>query len=444
MITIAIDCGASFIKGAAFLDGVLIKKESAAAPAVHEADDIFVIQQIDAVIACVRNMIERLAGREKSVKLVLSSEMHGFILANADGSAYTDYLSWQKELGRLEIDGISSAELLAESVDGETVKCSGMPLRAGLPSSNLFYLKRAGNLKQGLHFYTLGDYILRVLSGKEPVCHRTNAAASGLYDLRNNDWNWKYIRQVAGEGMVFPEIGEAPLHFVLDSYEITALPAIGDQQAALLGAGFSGDDSISFNLGTGAQVSVLTKELDFRNDYQIRPYFYGYYLKTIPHIPSGRALNVFFRFIKSILALWGIAEDDEACWRHLISAVQAAEETGMNCDLSFFENAVTADVKGSITQIGETDFTVGNLFKSVLKTMSNNYLTVADRLVPYPVNIKTVVLSGGIANRFDIIREKISNHYPGAKVIRVENETLLGLQRYGEICGRRCDRDGMS
>ena len=40
-----------------------------------------------------------------------------------------------------------------------------------------------------MHFYTLGDYVIRMISGCESACHPTNAAATGFYDLTTGAWN---------------------------------------------------------------------------------------------------------------------------------------------------------------------------------------------------------------------------------------------------------------
>ena len=185
-------------------------------------------------------------------------------------------------------------------VDRDEILYSGMPLRAGLPSTNLRYLFQKSYLdkeRDNLYFYTLGDYIIKCLSGIEPICHPTNAAATGLFDLRINDWNKKYIKDIGGEKIVFPIIGNEKIVFRLEGKIVNVLPAIGDQQAALLGAGLNKMNMLSFNLGTGAQVSKLVSKLVCSSEYQIRPYFNGKYLVTIPHIPSGRALNVYIRFL---------------------------------------------------------------------------------------------------------------------------------------------------
>ena len=434
MITIAIDCGASFIKGARFREGKIEEIKRYRSPHVNTTKSVFEIQQISLLTSAVHKMILDLAGNEKKIKLCISNEMHGFILTHFDGTPYTDYISWQKELGAVKINGEASVEMLNDNsgLRGGVVN-SGMPLRAGLPSCNLFYLKlteRLSDEKSYYKFYTLGDYILKNLSQVEPMCHPTNAAATGLYDLCKNDWNEKYIMHITDGSVLFPRVGDAEVCFLMDGIEVHALPAIGDQQAALLGAGLKEGD-ISFNIGTGSQVSSMTSQVVLERNYQLRPFFNGKYLKTIPHIPAGRALNVYVRFIKSVLNQYNIELSEDDIWNGLIESEKSSTGSDIYCNMSFFENAMDTMTKGSILNIGEYDFNIGSLMKSVFKQVSCNLVTMADCIEPEHEKLKRVVFTGGVAKRIVSIRNQILSNYLGVEHIICDNETLIGLYKYG-------------
>lgn len=438
MNTIAIDCGASFIKGAlvSMGGGKILRQIKIPAPAVSRSGSVFSPRQITALIPLVRKMILELASLEKEAYLCISNEMHGFILSYGDGTPFTDYISWQKELGK-NSDGPGAGVLtLQNNCSKEDLLFTGMPLRAGLPSSNLACLSAGGTLEKAdgaLFFYTLGDYILKALSSKEPACHPSNAAATGLYDLRKNNWNRGMIRIAGGSDISFPEIGTGELVFRLEHVWLHALPAIGDQQAALLGAGLKDERTLSFNLGTGAQVSRLVSDAACSCSYQIRPYFYNYYLKTLPHIPSGRALNVYIRFIEDILKHFQVEVDTADIWNTLIAAASETDSSALECDLSFFENTITASETGSISNIGEYSFTLGALSKSIFEQMGKNFIYAADIIEGHGSNTDKIIFSGGIAAKIPVIRKQIAGHYgKGIEVSVAFEETLLGLCRYGE------------
>lgn len=427
---IAIDCGASFLKAALFREGHIVRESSCKAPEVHKEEDIFTPCQITALVSRVREVLTELSEGLSEAVVCISNEMHGFILAHEDGSPFTDYISWQKEYGNNKLDGISSKEILEKEEYRDDILKSGMPVRAGLPSSNLLFLKRSGALDrtdERVYFYTLGDYIIRVLSGKQPVCHLTNAAASGLTDLVTGKWNERLIELVCGDRVVFPEIGTDTVTASPGDTAFSFLPAVGDQQAALYGAGLDSENDLSFNLGTGAQVSKIA-DVRLSAAYQTRPYMNGRFIRSIPHLPSGRAMNVYIRFIKDVLMQFGSDTDEAEIWEKVICAVDRCSGSTPVCDLSFFENPITDHITGSINNIAEYGLETGSLFKGVFNAMTDNFLWAASVIEPEKANVRRLVFSGGVAKRLDYIRNRISDGYKGAEIRTApDKETLYGL-----------------
>lgn len=428
MRTIAIDCGASFIKCALMDNEKIIKKEQRKAPAAT-TNDIFDTRQIESLIKIVEDVIVEYSKNETEICLSICNEMHGFILSDEIGKPLTSYISWQKEYGSIAVDGISSVDLLNESLP-EEIRKTGMPLRSGLPSSNLLYLIRSKKQVNNSYFYTLGDYIIRRLTNQQPFCHNSNAAATGLYDITGNRWNQRLLECVCKDtNIVFPEISDKTIVMFNNGTKIIVYPAIGDQQAALLGSGLSKITDLSFNLGTGAQVSVLVNEKKppIGDGYQIRPFFNNYYLKTVPHIPSGRSINVFVNLIKDILQKYDLQIEDPVLWRTILDSY-SDEDCGLRIDLSFFENAITDHSIGSIDGITENNLTFSSLFSSIINQMSDNYLSVSDKIIVNDVN--RIIFSGGIANRIEMIRKRIEKHYPHVETVCSTDETFIGLVRY--------------
>lgn len=435
MNIIVIDCGASFIKAAKFCEGTMLCQVQRKAPEVSNNRKQ---RWITELIPLIRDILMKLTIDETEVALGISNEMHGFLLAYEDGEPFTDYISWQKEYGSILVDNLSSQKLLEDSAGCTNVHNTGMPLRAGLPSCNLLYLSRTGVLsraKASIIFYTLGDYILRALSGKDPSIHPTNAAATGLFDLVSGSWSCTMIESAGGRRIRFLPVGTNELIFRIGKTTVHAYPAIGDQQAALLGAGLQDEHTLSFNLGTGAQVSVLVSAFEKTHGFQIRPYFGNQYLKTIPHIPSGRALNVFVRFFYDILAQFGVLIDEERLWQCLLCAEKSANETEMVCDMSFFENAVTGRSRGALSNIGEFDLTLANLMNKIFRQLADNFISCADVIVPDTSQIRKILFSGGVARKIERIRGYILNYYAqGTSVVVAKNETLIGLHTYINQC----------
>ena len=434
MNIIAVDCGASFIKAAKICNGAILRCLEEKSPVVHGSEDILAPIQINLLVPIIKDIILDLIEDDEEITLCLSNEMHGFLLAYKNTVPFTDYISWQKEYGNEKLkSGFTAMQEIERIVDRDEILYSGMPLRAGLPSTNLRYLFQKLYLdkeRDNLYFYTLGDYIIKCLSGIEPICHPTNAAAIGLFDLRINDWNKKYIKDIGGEKIVFPIIGNEKIVFRLEGKIVNVLPAIGDQQAALLGAGLNKMNMLSFNLGTGAQVSKLVSKLVCSSEYQIRPYFNGKYLVTIPHIPSGRALNVYIRFFIDILDELEVSVDENILWEKLLGLSERSHGSDIVCDMSFFENAITTHTSGGIKNIREFSLTLGNLIYAIFESMAKNFLWAAKTIEAENNRVDTIVFSGGVARKIKLIRDIILKDYPNSNVIIAENETLLGLYYY--------------
>ena len=430
---IAIDCGASFLKAALFYDGKIIREKYSRAPKVHGEEDIFFPGQISALVCEVKKILEELTENLSEAFVCISNEMHGFILANKNGLPFTDYISWQKEYGSNVIEGISSKEILNSKEYASDILYTGMPVRSGLPSSNLLFLKRTKALNHSddeLYFYTLGDYIIREITGKQPVIHITNAAASGLTNLKKCCWNSRLIELVCGNRIVFPEIGVKSIESEIKGCILHFLPSIGDQQAALYGSGLNSDNQLSFNIGTGAQVSKIT-DLCFSEHFQTRPYMNGKFIKSIAHLPAGRALNVYIRFIQDILYNFDISADESSIWKKVIETADKYEKSSLKCDLSFFGNPVSDNITGSIGNISEYDLNMGNLFKSIFDTLSENLIWAASVIEPENDNVKKIIFSGGISKKIDFIRTRISEYYSKAKIVlSPDKETLYGLAYY--------------
>lgn len=85
MKTITIDCGASFLKGALIQNRKIEKRMQLKSPKVHGDEDIKDPVQVQALVPLVLQMVQELAGTETEVRLCISNEMHGFLLAYEDG-----------------------------------------------------------------------------------------------------------------------------------------------------------------------------------------------------------------------------------------------------------------------------------------------------------------------------------------------------------------------
>lgn len=418
MASILIDSGTTYLKIVTINDNdEIIDRQEAGLSSLEE--------KVNYISTYLENIS---AQRFEIVDVAISTEMHGFILISNSGEKLCDYISWRHECSDEILNEISNR------IEKNDILKSGMPLKTGIASTSLFEYKKHNNVDSAI-MLTLGDYYIYKLTGAVPSLHPTNAAATGLYDLIADKWNREYINALGFNNIVFPKVEtgniiEKELNGVVFRFH----EAIGDQQATLLGAGLD-SNSISINMGTGSQLSVVVDKLLLSEDYQTRPYFNNTYLLTVPYIPCGRALNVYFRFIKDVVLSYNEQDADEnRIWKILMnfSDDTSFDSEILEMDMGFFNNAITNSSMGSISRITEENFTLSNFSVSIASQMVKNYV-IAAKIIPISDEMKNIIFTGGVARKNPKLVGKIADGI-GVRDYSISNQDALdGLKKYIEM-----------
>jgi sugar (pentulose or hexulose) kinase len=200
-----------------------------------------------------------------------------------------------------------------------------------------------------------------------------------------------------------------------DGQRIPCYPAVGDFQAAMLGA-LLREGELSLNISTGSQVSLLTPER-ITGDYQSRPYFDSRGVITDATVPAGRSLAALIGLLMELAPAGGDP------WPAILAAADAAPDPTMQVDLAFFESATG----GSITAISEAELHIGPLFRAAFRSMAEAFHTHALRLDPHAAWSR-LVFSGGLAHRSALLRRLISERFGLPwRLASTGEDTLLGL-----------------
>src|SRR5204862_7324918 len=129
---------------------------------------------------------------------------------------------------------------------------------------------------------------------------------------------------------------------------------------------------------------------------QTRPYFGGRLLRTITHIPAGRALSA----LAALLTELGGAPE-EAVWDRIAAAVESVPETDIRAAMTFFPGPCGST--GFLENLHEGNLTAGHVFRAVFESMARNYQACARRLAPEREPAR-IVFSGGVARQFGVLR----------------------------------------
>ncbi len=425
---LALDIGSSFIKGAV-LDAEKLAIEHITRlpfpePIAGLPREHFEVEPGQVVIA-VKQVLGRLLSQASDCGgLLVSSQMGGIILADASGQPLTNYISWRDQRTTQQQSGSEGSylDVVRTRFGEEVIHRLGNELRGGSALAILHWLKSQQLLPSDAVPLPLGDFVLGQLgSNFQPAPDRTLALL--LLDLSRNDWNHKAFELLGLQSLRWPKLGGA-WHsagtWSIGGRKIPCYPPIGDHQAALAGA-FLQNGELSLNIATGSQISLLSDEFA-PGAHQTRPYLDGRFLNTITHLPAGRSLEVLVDLVNKP-------------WPEIIQAAEAAPDTDLAANLTFFEGPLGS--RGSISNITTENLSVGTLFRAAFRNMADNYATCATRLSPEK-SWDRIVFSGGLAQKLPLLRQFILEKLPGeSRLCSSAEDTLLGLLVISQVISGR-------
>lgn len=425
---LALDIGSSFIKGAVLdaeeltiehVTRVPFPEPIAGLPPGHFEIEPF------AVVEATRQLISTLLlYAPKANGVLFASQMGGVILAEPDGKPLTNYYSWrdQRTTQPHPSHPGSYLDAIREYLGSDEIELLGNELRAGSALALLFWLETHGLLLPGAEPLSLGDFVVKQLCGFNRTAPDPTLAL-GLLDLKENSWHRHSFEVLGLEALLWPKlefVWRAAGILKIDGKNLPCHPPIGDHQAALAGALLQGGE-LSLNISTGSQISMLT-DWFAPGDYQTRPYLDGRFLNTITHLPAGRSLEV-------------LVDLANRPWSEIIAAAEAALDTDLAANLTFFEGPLGS--RGSISNITTENLSVGTLFRAAFRNMAENYATCAARLSTEK-NWDRIVFSGGLAQKLPLLRQFILEKLPGeSRLCSLAEDTLLGLLVISQVISGR-------
>ena len=313
---LALDLGSTYTKAALMEDGTLLRQHSVLTPAPsctqcgrYEIDANEYSEQVQAILSAL--------WEEHTDALLISTQMHGYVLTDDDFHPLSPYVSWRDGLG---VQQLSSIRLM---LGDESTAPSGVPLKGNLALCALTARKLLCETPSPhARLCTLGGYIIGRLTGAY-VCHMTNAAPLGLADIRNGCWNTGLLEK-AGLDLQLPRVVN-DLQAVGSWRGMAVYPDLGDQQVCAAGADLEPEKSLHISIGTAGLIGGLTAH-DAVGAYESRPWIMpGLFLRTISGLPGGRHLAGLVHLIQSFAAQFGEALPESCIWGFLSSCTPCAE-----------------------------------------------------------------------------------------------------------------------
>lgn len=429
MSFIGIDLGGTFIKGA-ILDADLGQLRHIRRRPFPEFESIESLERVvspEKVLRSLHDLLDELFLLSPDCEgIFLCGQMHALVMCDALGNPHSEVITWQDQRAGQPFEGSSQSTLdaLKAILKDWDLRRLGNEFRVGLPLTQLFHLKRSDQLPKKLYPASLMDFVVSNLCKTPPVTDSTNAEAHGLFDLLTGSWDEQLIRYLGLDGLTWQEIknhGTVAGTFIHHGRAIPCYLPVGDQQAALLGS-FLQPRMLSLNIATGSQVGLLSSECEL-GEFQTRPYFDGKYLKTITHIPAGRALNMLIRMFTEFPTP---RVNNDEIWEYIQNEVGRKRSTDLKVSVSYYGGPLGS--AGYIGNMNETNMTLGDVFWAAFHGMAQNYYDCACRLSP-DKNWDEIVFSGGLVSKTPTLQRLILEKFSNIpfQINELKEDALTGL-----------------
>ena len=346
------------------------------------------IQSVERIEMLAMEMVQQLLEKYPAVACIgLTGQMHGILYLDPSGKPVSPLYTWQDQRGS------RVAAYLKEQ--------TGYTVAPGYGLATHCALQAAGEVpSDAWKLCTIMDYLAYKLCGAKTLwMHTTNAASLGLFRLAQGEFDGEALEKVGIKKELFPRVtGKMK---ILGHYgNIPVAVAIGDNQASFLGSVGQAEGVALANFGTGSQISVLSWEHGWKDEsgeLEVRPFLEGTYLVCGSALCGGKAYALLEQFFRSFLRARGQQESN--CYDVLN---QLAEEGLKRKDLPKMETTFCGTrqdprKRGSITGLGEDNFTADALAAATLQGMAAELLTLFRKMPAEQVH--TLVLSGNAVRR---------------------------------------------
>ena len=347
MKAIGIDIGTTSISGVLFDadTGVVLRSFTENSNAfIPVSNDFEKIQSVDRVIELATEILDKLI--ESGVASIgITGQMHGILYFDAAGKSVSPLYTWQDKRGDLPYKNTTYAGFLGSF--------------SGYGNVTDFYNRENGlRPKEAVGYATIHDYFAMRLCGlTSPVMHASDASSLGCYDLVQNRFHYDCAIETEKNYRILGEYMGIPVSV-----------AIGDNQASVFST-LTSESDLLLNVGTGSQVSLISKKPIFAENIETRPYFEGKYLVVGSALCGGRAYSLLKNFYKDILQ-YIAPVSDETVYKIMNDMLEKETAVGLTVDTRFSGTRSNPVQKGSVLEITTQNFTPLALTKGFLSGMA--------------------------------------------------------------------------
>lgn len=369
------------------------------------------IQDPKKIIATVKEAVSSITDGENISSIGVTGQMHGILYLDAINSPVSPLYIWQDLRGNeMYSDSLSYAEYLTKNTSYKASTGFGL-------TTHFYNLKNGLVPENAVTITTIHDYLVSVLTDTKPVTHSSDAASLGFFDLEKQEFDALALEKVGINPSILPSVikgteiaGKTNCDFLKKDIPVSV--AIGDNQASFLGSVLDPDTSVLVNVGTGSQVSFITKSLKATKTGEIRPLTDGEYIFVGSSLCGGRAYQILKNFFALTSKMLGGSEECIYEKMDLLSEDIDKLQNPLKVNCEFAGTRENPEKRGFIENISTENLTPTHLICGVLTGVADElevmYNEATHLLITKPT---TLVGSGNGLRKSHIWRNIFSNKF---------------------------------
>lgn len=343
--------------------------------------------------------VQGLGQRRDALQAVgVTGQQHGMALLDAANRPLRSAITWQDRRVLEQVPGRTETYL-----EQFIRRAGGVPAfaRMGcLPSRGylgptLSWLQQRGELPDDAAAVCfVPDYAVARLTGQPPVCDPTNGGSSGVMDVVDCQWDWEMIARLGLPARLFPqvrlpgavvgELAEAVCARLGIERRLPVCVALGDNQASVFGAQRDPEQSLSLNVGTGAQISAVIGEYRYLPTLQTRYFPGGRYLLVGAGLFGGRSYAYLRDLFRQVGQAFYGGQGDEALYDQMTQLAEAVPAgcDGLRCSPLFTGSLLEPTLRASYTGITPQNLSPGHLTRALLEGMAEVFCSFYQEMLP--------------------------------------------------------------
>lgn len=408
---------------------------------IPSSDGFSDLQDPDKIYMIVLNALEDMMCEYSVSAIGITGQMHGIVYIDKNGNAVSPLYTWRDACGNEVCTKYGSDKSYCAVLS----EITGYAMASGFGCTTFYNHTLTNSIPaEATCFCTIQDYVvIRLVNKNTPIMHVSNAASLGLFDVDKMRFDTSACEKAGLDITFLPDVTKE--NVVVGYYEetIPVSVAIGDNQASFLGSVRDMENSVLINIGTGSQISFMTKNKNVSPSMELRPLAEDYMIHAGSSLCGGRALAIleqFFRQIAQIVTnkpVQSAYPGIDACIEHILNKSSCCEnKTNLEVSTKFCGTRVNPEERGSITNISIDNLSPENMIIGFLNGAINELM---EMYATEGINHKIMVGSGNGLRKNDLLKKILEDKFGMKLCIPVHNEeAAYGAALFSLVCSGFC------